>query len=245
MVMDRVSITNERLFSLIDLRDFFGDVMKKNKIEIKKPKKRHTWKISPVTKVKESEKIYKRKGKKKLDLKNEFECDFELLKKDYRYCPKCSAELVEKKIEHKKRKVCPVCGFVLYKNPAPATAIILTQNNKILLVKRKYNPFKGDWSLPAGFIEYDESPESCAIREAKEETNLNVKLTRLFDVYSGSDDPRTNAILIVYLAEVLGGDLKPGDDASEAKYFPENKIPQNIAFAVQRQVIEDFYKSIL
>lgn len=218
--------------------------MKKNKIEIKKPKKRHTWEISPVTKIKESEKAYTRKGKKRYDSKKEIECDFELLKKDYRYCPKCSAELVEKKIEHKKRKVCPVCGFVLYRNPAPASAVILTQNNKILLVKRKYNPFKGDWSLPAGFIEYDESPESCAIREAKEETNLNVKLTRLFDVYSGSDDPRTNAILVVYLAEVTGGTLKPGDDASEAKYFAEGKIPKNIAFAAHRRVISDFYQSI-
>ncbi len=218
--------------------------MKKDKIEIKKPKKRHTWKISPVTRVKESEKVYTRKGKKGFDSKKEIECGFNHLKKDYRYCPKCSAELVEKKMENKKRKVCPVCGFVLYRNPAPASAVILTQKNKILLVKRKYEPFVGDWSLPAGFIEYDESPERCAVREAKEETNLDVKLTGLFKVYSGSDDPRTNAILVVYLAEVKGGTLKSGDDASEAKYFAEDKIPQNIAFAAHRRVISDFYKSL-
>jgi len=217
---------------------------KKDKIEIKKPKKRHTWKISPVTRIKESEKIYSRKGKKGLNLQKEMECELDHLKKDYKYCPKCSVELVQKKIDHKKRKACPACGFVIYRNPAPASAVILTQNGKILLVKRKYDPFSGDWSLPAGFIEYDESPEQCAIREAKEETNLEIKLTGLFKVYSGSDDPRTNAILVVYLAKVTGGTLKPGDDASDAEYFAKDKIPQNIAFAAHRRVVSDFYQSI-
>ena len=218
--------------------------MKKDKIKIKKPKQRHTWKISPVTRVKESEKLYTRKGKKKFELKDEIECDFDHLKKYYKYCPKCSAELVKKTVDHKKRKACPVCGFVLYRNPAPASAVILIRDKKILLVKRKYNPFKGDWSLPAGFIEYDESPEQCAVREVKEETNLDIRLTGLFKVYSGSDDPRTNAILVVYLAEVTGGTLKPGDDASKAEYFAQDKIPNNIAFAAHLRVIEDFYKSI-
>jgi ADP-ribose pyrophosphatase YjhB (NUDIX family) len=216
----------------------------KGKIEIKKPKKRQTWKISPVTRIKQSNKLYQRKGKKRFDPKKEMECEVESSSKDYRYCPKCSAELSEKKVDHKKRKACPVCGFVFYKNPAPASGVIITQDHKILLVKRKYNPFKGDWSLPAGFIEYDESPEKCAIREIKEEVNLDIRIKKLFNVYSGSDDPRTKAVLIVYLGEVIGGILKPGDDAEEARFFGKDEIPPNIAFQAHRQLIKDYFDSI-
>lgn len=219
-------------------------MVERDKIKIKKPKKRQTWKISPVTKVKQSNKVYQRKGKKKLDLRKEMECDFVGLKKDYRYCPRCSSELVQKKMDHTKRKVCPVCGYIFYRNPAPASGVIITQNNKILLVKRKYDPFKGDWCLPAGFIEYDESPENCAIRETKEEVNLDIKIKKLFNVYSGSDDPRTNAVLVVYLVEIIGGELKPGDDAIEAQFFERDNIPPNIAFRAHRQVIQDYFDSI-
>lgn len=219
--------------------------MKKNKIKIEKPKRRQTWKISPVTKIKQSQKTYRRKGKKKFDVKKEIACDSEGFRKDYRYCPRCSAELVEKKIDHRKRKVCPVCGFVLYKNPAPASGAIIVENGKILLVKRRYDPFKGDWSLPAGFIEYDESPENCVIREIKEEVNLDIRIKGLFNVYSGSDDPRTRAILVVYLVEVVGGELKPGDDATEAQFFGKEEIPPNVAFEAHSQVIREYFNSVI
>ena len=218
--------------------------MAKDKIKIQKPKKRQTWKISPVTRVKGSNKVYKRKGKKKFDPKKEMECEIEVSRGAYRYCPRCSIELVNKRIDHRKRKACPACGFVFYRNPVPAAGVILTENNKMLLVKRKYDPFKGDWSLPAGFMEYEESPEECAIREIKEELNLEIKINRLFNVYSGSDDPRTNAVLIIYLGEVIGGKLKPGDDAEEAKFFGKEKIPPNIAFQAHRQLIRDYFDSI-
>ena len=219
--------------------------MKKDKMKIEKPKRRQTWKISPVTKVKDSEKTYRRKGKKKFDVKREIPCDSEGFRKDYRYCPRCSAELVEKKIDHRKRKVCPVCGFVLYKNPAPASGAIIVENGKILLVKRRYDPFRGDWSLPAGFIEYDESPENCVIREIKEEVNLDIRIKELFNVYSGSDDPRTRAILVVYLVEVVGGKLRPGDDATEAQFFGKEEVPPNVAFQAHRQVIREYFNSVI
>jgi len=214
-------------------------------MKIEKPKRRQTWKISPVTKVKDSEKTYRRKGKKKFDVKREIPCDSEGFRKDYRYCPRCSAELVEKKIDHRKRKVCPVCGFVLYKNPAPASGAIIVENGKILLVKRRYDPFRGDWSLPAGFIEYDESPENCVIREIKEEVNLDIRIKELFNVYSGSDDPRTRAILVVYLVEVVGGKLRPGDDATEAQFFGKEEVPPNVAFQAHRQVIREYFNSVI
>ena len=159
----------------------------------------------------------------------------------YKYCPVCSAELTEKIKDGRKRKCCLVCGFVFYKNPAPASGVIIERDGKVLLVKRKYPPFKGDWTLPAGFVEYGESPEDCAVREIYEETNLKIKLDSVFGVYSGRDDPRVYAVLIVYLAKGFTGKPKSGDDAQELEFFAEDNIPSNIAFSAHRQVLRDYF----
>lgn len=214
-------------------------------LKIKKPKLRKTWSISPVTRVKESGKVYKRKGKhsRKEEPEELLYAKYLRNEDDYKYCPRCSSVLVRKRVDHNSRKVCPVCKFVLYRNPSPASGVIIEKEGKVLLVKRKFDPYKGDWSLPAGFIEYGESPEKCALREVKEETNLKVKLTDLFRVYSGSDDPRTRAILIVYLGEILSGEPVPGDDASELEFFSKRNIPSNIAFQSHRQALKDYFST--
>ena len=209
------------------------------KIKIDRVKKRRTWKINPATRIKPSGKLYQR-GKAKR-MRNAEENEWEKLHPIYRYCPVCSAQLVERRKDGKLRKCCLVCGFILYRNPAPASGVIIEKGGKVLLVKRKYPPLKGDWSLPAGFIEYDESPEDCAIREVYEETNLKISLSSVFGVYSGQDDPRTHAVLIVYLAKDIRGELNPGDDAQEATFFKEKEIPSNIAFAAHRQVLKDYF----
>ncbi|MCK4384904.1 MAG: NUDIX hydrolase [candidate division Zixibacteria bacterium] len=204
-----------------------------DKMKIKKPKTRRTWTRSPVTKVKESGKIYKR-STDETDLTADID-------RTYKYCPRCGAEMISKRIDHKERKVCPVCKFVFYHNPVPAAGVVIEKDNKVLLVKRKYEPYKGDWCFPAGFMEYDESPEKCAIRETKEEINLDVELDGLFGVYSGKDDPRTHAVLVMYWAKVKGGELKPGDDAEEVEFFSKEEIPQNIAFLAHRQIIKKYF----
>lgn len=89
-------------------------------------------------------------------------------------------------------------------------------------------------------MEYGESPQHCCIRELKEETGLSIRLGALFNVYAGHDDPRTRAVLILYLATTDNSAPIPGDDALEARYFPLDKIPSNIAFASHRQAIREF-----
>ena len=221
--------------------------MKKNnqKDKILKPKVRRTWTRSPATRVKESGKIYKRRKPMSWSTDESDETDetdlTEGVEKRYRYCPRCGTEMIEKYVDHKVRKVCPQCKYVFYHNPVPACGVVIEKEGKILLVKRKFQPYKGDWSLPAGFMEYDESPEQCAIREIKEELNVDVKLDGLYGVYSGKDDPRTHAILIMYWAKVIGGEMKPGDDAEEIRFFAKDEIPQNIAFLAHRQIIKEFF----
>ena len=202
---------------------------------MKKPKlPRQTWTRSPATKVKESKKSYHRQ--KKVSWEKEI-----IPQNQFCYCPLCSAELVQKKVDHHQRLVCPVCGYVYYNNPVPACAVILEKDNKILLCQRKYPPYPEGWTLPSGFLEADETPQQCATREAKEETNLDIVVEKLFGVYAAGDDPRTKVTLIVFTGRILSGSLQPGDDAKAVQFFAPSEIPRNIAFRAHRQVLREFY----
>lgn len=140
--------------------------------------------------------------------------------------------------EKKSRLKCGNCGFIFYINPTPAVAVILLQDNQIVLVKRKFEPHKGGWSLPAGFMEYDEAAEATAIREVKEETNLDIRIHDVFGIYPGFDDPRVHVVLIAYRGEIIDGQLAPGDDAEEVNFFPLNRLPENIAFSAHRAILK-------
>ncbi len=160
--------------------------------------------------------------------------------RNYKFCPKCGNILVNKflKQEQTERLICENCHFIFYINPVPAVAVILMDNSQIVLVKRKYEPRKGLWSLPAGFMEFGETTEQTAIRESKEETNLDIKLTELFGVFPGFDDPRVHVVIIVYRGEIVNGQIKPGDDAEEVKFFPLDELPEDIAFTAHRTILE-------
>jgi 8-oxo-dGTP diphosphatase len=158
----------------------------------------------------------------------------------YRFCPWCGADLVARECDGRERRRCPKCDFIWYHNPIPAAGAIIEKDNRILLVKRKFPPRVGDWCFPAGFMEYEESPTECCIRELKEETGLDIGITRLFWNYAGHDDPRSHAILILYLAEIRGGILTAGDDAIEVEYFDIYSTPENIAFQAHREAIVDY-----
>jgi len=157
-----------------------------------------------------------------------------------RYCPQCGSRLALEEDSGRKRPTCPRCGFIFYRNPAPAAGVILPGRQGVLLVRRKFRPAVGAWCLPAGFLEYGESPERCAVRELAEETGIRARLTGLFGVYAGFDDPRVRAVLILYTARRVGGRLRPGDDATEARYFRLNRLPARIAFAAHRRALEQF-----
>ncbi len=162
----------------------------------------------------------------------------------YSYCPWCASPLVGRLSDGHERLVCPNCDFIWYRNPIPAAGAILFRDNSILLTKRKYPPREGDWCFPAGFMEYSESPAECCVRELKEETGLDIKISGLFHAYAGHDDPRSNAVLILYLADISGGELRPGDDAIETVFFELDRIPPNIAFQAHRDAIRDFKRYI-
>jgi ADP-ribose pyrophosphatase YjhB (NUDIX family) len=138
-----------------------------------------------------------------------------------------------------RRRACSRCGFIAYRNPVPACGVVIQRKGSILLARRGHEPRKNAWGIPAGFMEYGEHPEETAVREALEETGLKVRLTGLFGVYAGRDDPRTRAVLILYHARIAGGKLQPGDDAIELGYFPLDHLPRPLAFSAHREALRD------
>jgi 8-oxo-dGTP diphosphatase len=167
------------------------------------------------------------------------------MRKDYRHCPRCGGQLEIRMRDGRERQVCRECDFVFYQNPAPAVGVILIEEGKVLLVQRRFDPRKGGWTLPAGFVEYEEHVEDCALRETKEETNLDVELTGLFGAYSAMDDPRVRVVLLLYTARRIGGELRPGDDASDAGFFAIDALPKPIAFKAHVQALADIKSRLL
>ncbi|HXX80116.1 MAG TPA: NUDIX hydrolase [Thermodesulfovibrionales bacterium] len=130
------------------------------------------------------------------------------------------------------------CGSKSKKNPFPTVDIIIECEGRIVLIKRK-NPPRG-WALPGGFVDYGESLESAALREAKEETGLEVALVRQFHTYSEPHrDPRHHTITTVYIANARGRP-KAGDDAAEAVLFSRATLPESIAFD-HRAILDDYF----
>jgi 8-oxo-dGTP diphosphatase len=157
---------------------------------------------------------------------------------EYRHCPVCGDSLESRELDGHKRLVCRACDFVFYRNPAPAAGVAIIENDQVLWVRRKFEPREGLWTLPAGFVEYDEHISQCAIRETSEETGLDVDLQRVLGAYMAMDDPRTQVVLVIYLASRSGGEIVPGDDAADARFFPVDEPPP-IAFRAHEQALAD------
>ena len=137
---------------------------------------------------------------------------------------------------------CPKCKneIEVYQNPVPTVDIIIEIESKgIILIKRKNPPY--GWAIPGGFVDYGESLEEAAVREAKEETNLDVKLIKQFHTYSDPKrDPRHHSISTVYIAEGKGIP-QAKDDALEIEIFDESNLPDEIAFD-HRSILSDYFK---
>lgn len=126
----------------------------------------------------------------------------------------------------------------MIKAPLPTVDIIIEHKGGIVLIKRKNPPF--GWAIPGGFVDYGESLEEAAIREAKEETGLDITLKRQFHTYSEPGrDPRFHTISTVYVA-ASGGDLQAGDDAQDAAVFTAGNLPEDIAFDHEK-ILEDYF----
>ncbi len=120
----------------------------------------------------------------------------------------------------------------MYRNPKPTIDIVITDGTRVVLVKRGREPFKGKWVFPGGFIDYGETAEHAAVREALEETGMEVEITGILGVYSAPDrDPREHHVNIVFLSRPVNGIPQGGDDADDAKWVKLDDLkPGDLAF---------------
>ena len=134
--------------------------------------------------------------------------------------------------------------FMSYKIPSITTDGIILKDKQILLIKRKNEPFKGKWALPGGFVGYGEKTEDAVIREVSEETGVKTKIRTLAGVYSDPNrDPRGHIITIIYVLDIVEGNVKAGDDASDVKFFDVHQLP---ALATDHnKIINDVIKRFL
>jgi ADP-ribose pyrophosphatase YjhB (NUDIX family) len=101
-------------------------------------------------------------------------------------------------------------------------------------------PFRGLWTLPAGFINAGEDPAEAAARECLEETGLTVRVIRVYDIVAGREHPRGADFVIVYQAELLGGEMKAEDDADAVDWYDQANLPE-LAFRATQKVLQSFY----
>lgn len=140
------------------------------------------------------------------------------------------------------RRTCPACGRIeeVWRNPVPTVDIVIELEGGIVLIRRK-NPPPG-WALPGGFVDYGESLEEAAVREAREETGLDVALLRQLHTYSRPDrDPRHHTITTVFVARASGSP-RAGDDAGEIGVFTRDTLPSPLAFD-HGEILTDYFRN--
>lgn len=136
----------------------------------------------------------------------------------------------------KLRPVCPQCGWIYFQDPKVAAAVLIEEDGRVLLVRRAHEPYRGLWTLPAGFINGGENPAEAAERECLEETGLSVRVKRVLDIISGREHERGADFIIIYLAEIISGELTPADDADAVEWFSRVDLPP-LAFKATQQIL--------
>ncbi len=154
------------------------------------------------------------------------------------FCSRCGAALEDRLAFGRVRRVCPTCGLIAFRDHKIAAALLIEDDTgRVLLVRRAWAPMQGYWSLPAGFVDYDEAPADAAIRECREETGLEATITGLLDVIAGREHPRGADLLILYRGHINGGTLAPHDDAAEVGFFAPGTLPP-LAFRATHRALE-------
>jgi 8-oxo-dGTP diphosphatase len=141
------------------------------------------------------------------------------------------------------RRACTNCDFIHFTDPKVGVGVLVMHEGKLLLVQRIMKPEIGKWSIPAGFLDYGEDPKETAVREVLEETNLEVEITGLVDVYYNPDAITQGgaSIFILYNATLIRGTLKAGDDAEAAQFFGPDELPE-LAFTSTLNVVQTIWR---
>ena len=164
----------------------------------------------------------------------------------FRFCPRCGGSLETRTLKdgEPSRLVCAACGFVFYLDPKIAVGtIIRAMSGRIVLVKRAIDPGYGLWVFPGGYVDRGEQLTAAAIREAREECGLDVRLDGLVNIYSYAGRA---PVIVVYAATATGGTLSVDDEGLETAEFDTDTIPwTELAFQSTREGLRDYLAGLL
>ena len=161
----------------------------------------------------------------------------------FRFCPVCGSPFEPRvlRVGEPSRLVCTgaTCGFVFYLDPKLAVGTIITDDEgRVVLVRRAIEPGYGKWVFPGGYVDRGEEVRLAALREAREECGLEIRIERLLNIYSY---PGRAPVIVVYIARMTGGCLACDDEGLEAKFFDPQAIPwDELAFRSTGEALREF-----
>ncbi|MEJ2400792.1 MAG: NUDIX hydrolase [Xanthomonadales bacterium] len=159
-----------------------------------------------------------------------------------KFCNHCGSRLIER-VPHdddRRRHVCSDCGTVHYQNPKIVTGCLPVWGNEILLCRRAIEPRKGFWTVPAGFMELDETVEQGAIRETWEEARARVEILAPYSMFNL---PHVNQLYLIFRARLTSPEFEPGPESEDVRLFDEKDIPwDDLAFGTVRQTLTFFFE---
>jgi ADP-ribose pyrophosphatase YjhB (NUDIX family) len=161
---------------------------------------------------------------------------------EYRFCPRCGGDLEKRvvKTTEPERLVCLNCSFIFYQDPKVVASTLFTFEGGIVLLKRGVEPALDKWVFPGGYVDRGETVQDAAVRETREECQVEVELGPLLNVYSYRRSP---SVIVVYTAQVLSGKPAAGDECVEARTFAVEKIPwDDLAFDSTKDALKDYIK---
>lgn len=159
----------------------------------------------------------------------------------FRFCPACGGPFQTRRIKENepKRLICSQCEFILYQDPKLVACSIVELDKKIVLLKRAIDPQKGKWVIPGGYVDQGEKVESAALRETLEECGIKTRIKKLLGVYSYTGRV---AVVVVYVAGYVSGDLIADDESQEVKLCSVEEIPwDDLAFPSTLDALKDYY----
>ncbi len=163
---------------------------------------------------------------------------------EFTYCSSCGQKNTYSEIEGRNRFHCRECNTIHYENPKPTATLICPKGDSLLLVRRAFEPAKGMWNLPGGFMECNETLEQTSSRELYEETNLHGEAVELLGNCSHFDTMFGDVLLMGFEMKIEDWTpLKAGDDASEVGIFPLNDLPE-LAFICHQKMVEIYRKKV-
>ena len=157
------------------------------------------------------------------------------------YCSQCGGKLhiATPPMDNRNRHICDDCGVVHYENPKIIVGTLPIFDNKVLLCRRAIEPRLGYWTLPAGFLENNESSKTGAKRETFEEAGVTYGDSTLYRVF---DIPHISQVYIFYLAHLSSPDFLAGEESLEVAFFDEKEVPwPDLAFPVMRDILVDYF----